>query len=379
MKLSRDGWLGIGILLALILVTSLAALQRSKGNVIPYLSTSSTPNGALALSLWLDKLGYPSAETSSTAFSPRNDIKTIFILQPILAISESEWKLLDQWVEQGGALILAGDNPQTNSAMRHFEFSTDYLPGEAAELFITAPIMNSPAIISKAAVRSNFGISTARTDFTTLMSAGGVPVIVSFEQGRGRVILSATPYLFSNLGLKDDTVAALVLNIIALGGPKGKVWFDEWHHGFQTERIVGPSQWLRYTPGGHAILFIVGVIFLALLLQGRAFGRPIPLAHELKKRGPMEHVTAIANLNRKAGHRNEVLKQYHQRVKRHFGQRYRLDPAMNDADYVNLLAQYNSSIDKDKMLNLLKRLSQKNVSDAELLKLASEAAHWIND
>jgi len=170
------------------------------------------------------------------------------------------------------------------------------------------------------------------------------------------------------------------LNILALAGQKGLIWFDEWHHGFQQSRsVIGPGQWLQRTPGGHALLFVVGAIFLALLLQGRAFGRPIPLLHEIKRRGPLEHVTAIANLNRKAGHRNEVLKQYYQRVKRHLGQRYRLDPSLADAEYVSLLSQYNSSVDKDALLNLLKRLSQKNVSEGELLKLAIEAAHWIKE
>ena len=195
----------------------------------------------------------------------------------------------------------------------------------------------------------------------------------------GRVILSSTPYIFSNLALKDDGTAALILNLIALTGRDGPVWFDEWHHGFQSENIVGPGQWLQNTPGGHAILFVVGTIFVALLLQGRAFGRPVPLSHEIKRRGPLEHVTAIANLNRKAGHRNEVLRGYHHRLKRRLGQRYRLDPSLSDEEYVNLLSQYNPSIEKEALRKLLKRLSQRDVSESELLKLASEAARWMND
>jgi hypothetical protein len=380
MKLTRDTWIAIGILLALIVVISAAALQQSKGlNSISYLSTSSAPDGILALKLWLHELGYPSIETAPAVFDPVGDIKTIFILQPILSITEGEWKLLDQWVERGGVLILAGDNSQSMSAFKHFEFSPSFLQGQPSGLAPAAPILNSPSLTEKAAVKTDMGLDSARTDFTPLMNAGGSPVIVTFEQGQGRVILSATPYLFSNAALKDDTAAALVLNIIALSGAKNKVWFDEWHHGFQAGSIIGPSEWLQNTPGGHALLFVVGAIFLAMLLQGQAFGRPVPLIHEIKRRGPLEHVTAIANLNRKAGHRNEVLSQYRQRVKRHLGQRYRLDPSMNDTEYVNLLADYNPAIDRDALLILLKRLSQKNISEAELLKLAAEAARWIND
>jgi hypothetical protein len=379
MKFSRDGWLGILVLLMLIVVTAAAALQQSKGPAIPYLSSSSEPNGTLALKLWLHKLGYEPVESSQTVFEPSQNVKTIFILQPLTPITENEWKFIDKWLERGGVLIIAGDNSWTAAAMHHFDYSMVYLQNQVTELSVAAPVLKSPSFSSKAPVKTDHALNTTRTDFVPLLSVDGLPVIVSFEQGKGRVILSSTPYLFSNLALKDDTIATLVLNILALAGQKGAVWFDEWHHGFQSGSIVGPGQWLQRTPGGRALLFVVGVIFLALLLTGRAFGRPIPLQHEVKRRGPLEHVTAIANLNRKAGHRNEVLKQYHQRVKRHLGQRYRLDPSLKDAEYASLLSQYNSSINKDALLNLLNRLSQKNVSEGELLKLAIEAAHWMKE
>jgi len=380
MKFSRDGWLGIMVLLLLILVTAAVAIQQSKGPVISYLSNSAAPDGVLAMKLWLTDLGYESTESSQTAFEPSQNVKTIFLIQPILLISENEWEFIDQWIEGGGVLVLAGDSSQAIDAMSHFDFSVVYLQRQVADLSIAAPLLNSPSFASKVPVKTDFALNTVRSDFVSLLSSDGFPVMVSFEQGKGRVILSSTPYLFSNLALKDNTTATLVLNILALAGQKGVVWFDEWHHGYQqSQRIIGPAQWLQHTPGGHAFLFVVGVTFLALLLQGRAFGRPIPLSYEIKRRGPLEHVTAIANLNRKAGHRNEVLKQYHQRVKRHLGQRYRLDPSLKDAEYVSQLSQYNSSINKDALISLLNRLSQKDVSEGELLKLAAEAARWIQE
>lgn len=275
--------------------------------------------------------------------------------------------------------MLAGDNYHTQLAVSHYGFSRSYLPEQATEMAPVAPLLNSPTLVSRVPVKMDLGFSTTRTDFTPLMSALGSPIVVYFKQGMGRVILSATPYIFSNVALKDAPTSILVLNIIALTGQKGPVWFDEWHHGFHAETIVGPWQWLKSTPGGHAILFIVGTLFLAMILQGRTFGRPVPLAYEIKRRSPLEHVTAIANLNRKAGHSSEVLKQYHQRLKRHLGQRYRLDPTMSDEEYVYQLSHYNPSIDKNALRNLLNRLSQSNVNEAELLKLASEAARLINE
>lgn len=379
MKVSRDNWLGLGIVAALVSVTVMTGIQQGKESAIPYLSTSAAPNGALALKLWLGELGYPSATSSLASFDPGQDIRAIFILQPTLEITKNEWKFLDEWVQKGGILILAGDNAPTDAAMEHYEFSLSFLPEPIVEFAASTPLLNSPPTTSKIKTQAGYGLTTSRIDYFPLVSANVLPIIVSLEQGKGMVILSSTPYSFSNQALKDDPNASLMLNLMTYIPEEGEVAFDEWHHGFRSENIKGPSQWLQHTSGGHAILFVVGVIFLALLLQGHAFGRPIPLIHEIKRRGPLEHVTAIANLNRKAGHKNEVLNQYHQRVKRYLGQRYRIDPSTNDTDYVNTLVQYNPAVDKDALLNLLKRLSQKNVSEAELLKLASEASRWINE
>lgn len=379
MRLSRDSWLAIGLVLLLSVITVAAAYQQNKSLTIPYLSTSAAPDGALALKLWLDELGYSPLEETPSVFQPPQHAKLILILEPLLLVSEREWDQLDQWIERGGTLILAGNGLAAAYAFHHFDFSLAYLDEETDSLSAAAPLLLSPPQTDPAPVASTLYLSPARTDFVPLLTADGRPVILAFDRGQGRVILSATAYPFSNKGLKEDASAAMVLNLIALTTQSGRAWLDDWHHGIQTEAILGPGQWLRRTSAGHALLFVAGVIFLALLLQGRAFGRPVPLQREIKRRGPLEHVTAVANLNRKAGHRADVLRQYHQWVKRHLGHRYRLDPSLPDEEYAAQLAKYNPALDKEKLLHLLQRLNQANVSESEMVKLAEEASKWIND
>jgi hypothetical protein len=214
----------------------------------------------------------------------------------------------------------------------------------------------------------------------TYLAADGKPVLVSFDVGQGRVILCSTSYPFSNTGLKQPGNPALLLNLLGAAKQQGPVWFDEWHHGFRAAAdAVGPENWLRYTPLGRAVLFVFFVIFLALLLQGRLFGRPVPLPHELRRRGALEHVTAMANLSRLAGHRRSVLLQYHHELKRTLGRRYRLDPTLPDPDYVAHLVRYNPAIDEEALLALLARLKQTNSSEPEMLRAAAEAAKWIKE
>jgi hypothetical protein len=144
------------------------------------------------------------------------------------------------------------------------------------------------------------------------------------------------------------------------------------------EQILGPGAFSRSTPVGRALLFITFAVFMVLFLQGRGFGRPVPLPQEIKRRGALEHVTGIANLSRRAAHRSAVMIHYHDQLKRKLGHRYRLDPSLDDEQYVRTLAGYNPALDKDELLNLLKRLKRRDVNETEMVQLAGEAARWID-
>ncbi len=378
MKFSRETFLAVGLIIVLGIISIAAAVSSQPG--IPYLSSSAAPDGTLALRLWLEQLGCSSTDESTPVYHIPSDVDLIFMLEPSVTVSDDEWVMLDAWVSNGGTLILAGDNLQTGLALGHFKFNLAPLNPPADREAFQAPLFLSPPTANMVPVNTGMGLSSTRADYVVLLASGKFPILVSFPEGKGEVVLSASPFPFSNLGLKDEAAASLVLNLLSLSIHHGRVWFDEWHHGVRSaSEVIGPDQWLRYTPLGRALLFLVGAVFLGLILQGRGFGRAVPVVRENKRRGPLEHVNAIANLNRKAGHRLAILQQYHDRLKRELGKRYRLDPSAPDEVYVETLARYDPDIDRTSLLSLLKRLSHKNVSEAELVKLAAEAANWTRD
>jgi hypothetical protein len=116
------------------------------------------------------------------------------------------------------------------------------------------------------------------------------------------------------------------------------------------------------------------VLFIAILLRGQIFGRPVPLTTDKTRRAPVEYITAIANLHRRAGHRTELLQHYRQQLKRALGQRYRLAPDTPDDEYVRLLADYNPAVNADSLRALLARLNQKSVSESDLIEIANHVA-----
>ena len=378
-NLSRDSKLAIGILLVLVLVTIFAAIQGGTEQRYPSLSSlSSGPDGALALKLWMKELQYSVDEEVLTDFLPPKKASILLMLEP-LSINESEMQAIDDWVEAGGTLIAVGDQ-YSRALMDHYQFTFSYLLDPDGTPDHANPLFSSPSAVDVKNTEVKLALRSERDDFVVLVAQEGEPVVVSFEQGKGRVILGTTVESFTNAGLKKAGNPELVLNLLALAPPKGIVWFDEWHHGVRSgQQVLGPADFLRRTPIGRSLLFIVFAVFTAVLVQGRGFGRPVPLPHEIKRRGTLEHVTGIANLSRRAAHRPAVMLHYHQQVKRKLGQRYRLDPSMDDQEYVNALASYNAELNKDELLSLLRRLKRKDVSEAEMVSLAAEASKWIDN
>ncbi|HJR78958.1 MAG TPA: DUF4350 domain-containing protein [Anaerolineales bacterium] len=378
-NLSRDTKLAVGTLLLLVIATALAAVQAQTGPEYPTLSTlSSAPDGALALKLWVKELKYDVDEQVLASFAPSEMISILFMLEPLFP-EESELQSIDDWVESGGTLIAIGEQYGMYSVVDHYGFSFDYLEGEAAAPALGTPLFDSPPAFEPKNANVRMALASERDDYVVLLSYQNRPVLVSFEQGRGRVILGTISEAFTNAGLKQAGNPELVLNILALARNKGAVWFDEWHHGLQSgEQVLGPAEFLRATPVGRSLLFVTFAALIVFFLQGRGFGRPVPLPQEIKRRGALEHVTGIANLSRRAAHRPAVMMHYHQKIKRKLGRRYRLDPGIDDKEYVDVLAGYNPSLDKDELLNLLKRLRRKDISETEMVHLAREASHWID-
>lgn len=389
-RLSRDSWLAIGLILLLVLISAAAGAQQTAGqNIPPLASFSVRSDGSRALREWLDALGYTTLDTTNSYFEIPDRTKLVLILEPKTSISEVEWGALDDWIETGGVLFIVGNNVPARSAMQHFDFNMLYLLNTAKELALQTPWLAAPPLDRPISVRAEAYLNPLQSKepsyagYVTHLAAGGKAVLVSLRKGEGWVILSTATFPFSNAGLKEPGNPELLLNLLALAPSPGQAWFDEWHHGVQTSQrqVIGPVEWLRYTPGGQALLFTLGVILLALFLQGQGFGRPVQPANGnlngKRRRGALEYVTALANLSRRAGHRRAVLEQLYFQLKRDLGRRYRIDPTLPDQEYIDILAQARPNLDTQALLRLFRQLRKPQISEKEMIQLARQASSWI--
>lgn len=381
-RLSRDSWLALLLIVLFLGVTALAIYQEALAAAqAPPLSTySNQPTGARALKLYLDEVGFDVQNPKQTRFDIPSRYDLVLMLAPQTAVNPAEWRVLDEWVEAGGTLLIVGDDIGSNSAFGHYDFRLRYTGDEATAVSLQIPLLTSPAIPDDAELTTTYALQSSRDDYVTHFATEeeGWPVVVSWPMENGRIILSSAPFPFSNAGLQQPANAEWALSLLNSADEPQNIFFDEWHHGLRdvaSENVITPTNWLRRTPGGRAVLYVALVLFIGLILQGRIFGRPLPMTKTLARRAPLEYINGIANLSRRAGHRQAALLDYHHRLKRDLGHRYRLNPTLPDAEFVRQLAEYDTAVNPQELLQLLNQLKNAS-SEQDMVQAATAAAEF---
>lgn len=377
---ASDRRISIALIVIMLLVLGAAAVQQSQPEYPPLATASPEPDGGKGLFLWLEELGYKPDVRTLTEFQLPAEADMILVLEPQGIITAEELEEFGRWVRAGGVLLIAGNTPVVTLAYEYFDFNARPIDADATA--VQTPLFTSPVLTRPPIWETNGAIVSDRGDYVPLLTNGEEALLVAFSEGDGYVILGTSAYPFTNEGLLEGDNAALALNLAALIGEGGTIWFDEWHHGvrgMQTglNSLSGPGEWLRYTAAGQSIIYILAVLFIAIVLSGRQFGRPVPLPDDGRRRAPLEYITAIANLNRRAGHRLAIQQQYRQQLKRKLAHRYRLNPNLPDEEYVQQLVAYNPAVDQKKLLALLQKLNRQNPSENELLEVAQEVNEWL--
>ena len=376
-RLSRDSWLALGLFLLLTLVTTISVVQQAQASLTdpPLASYSTQPQGSQALWRYLESQQLQLTDSVGESFGVPSGVDLALVLEPTVAFTPGEWAVLRGWVEDGGTLLLAGSTPTTVSLAQELEVRFGVVPSSETAVSNQTPLLNSPSLAEIAATTPYF-LRPQRDDFVTLLAnAAGYPTAIAFAEGNGRVILTTLTEPFSNLGLQTEGNAELVLNLLNATPDLRGIWFNEWHHGIrpQADDALSSSNWLQRTPGGRALLQVLAIIFIGLILRGRHFGRPVLLHKDIVRRAPLEYITGIANLSRRAGHRTAVLQHYHDRLKRDLGARYRLNPSLPDEEFIAQLASYQPNLDTDALRQTLQKLSQTNVSESDMVQIVREA------
>jgi hypothetical protein len=311
--------LAIGVFLLLSLVLANLPTPQRGDTVLRRPSTFFTDQtGARALFLVIRQFS-PAAEQwrRSFQFLPApQEAGTLFIAGPQRPLDERDAEALEDWLHQGGQLILLSsdgwpmrrqrstDAPQSQADRENKE------EGEATFLRRWEPAL----AWTKAAKEMRTGSAAEglssdgeemilgwRTGFRetgkarVIARAENVPLAVEIPFGYGRILAIADPMMASNAALRRSDNGVWLGGLI-LNWNGGKILFDEYHHGFGQKR--GTAELTRaffQTPWGWCVLQLALAGLLYVFGYRRRFGRVRePLT--IDRSSPLELIGARAGL-----------------------------------------------------------------------------------
>lgn len=375
------GWLPGGdlriVILALIAIVILSVMTviAAPAPPAPPLSVhSSEADGALAMQLWLSHSGYTTQEV--TSFTQLGDVDTLFLLEPSVPYSDDDAQRLQNWVRQGHTLILAGDPFSVNVLLAPYQVSLSYLDASVENVTSGAPTLLAPPV-STVQAEAIASVQTDRASVTAHLFANDSPVLVSFDEGKGLVWVFGALRPFTNRGLRDPGSPELIANFLANVPKSAVIGFDEGGHGFGDATQQSFGAWLLGTPPGLGILTGIVLTMAYLALRGRHFGKAVPLPEEQLRRESVEYIQAMGTLFRRSGQRAEVLRHYDEQLRRRLSERYALDPALDHNELVKAVVYHDPTVDEKKLRGLLNDLARQDVSEAALVKIASELDDFL--
>lgn len=342
-KLRSVLWTG-GFLLALALVVY---LLRPEGGQIAYdvkrSSFRTSPDGVAALYRAIDRLGRSVAPRMTPLVDADPIRGTVALLEPTDAPSPREVGALLAWVRDGGFLVYApryvemlfdaeipgsrSPHPLLDSlglAVEPLPFVTEQdedsarsggawaahpltrgLPRATAPVRVILPrefpSRPTTTLLRASARRGPAGSGRRQLADNPRDSVAGAVVAV-VPLGAGRILAFADAAPLSNANAGDDPLAALAVRAaVAYTSPGDTVFFDEFHHGVHGlgSPASAAADFFFGSPRGRALFHLALVAFLAVAAAGVRLGAPADPPKD-ERRSPLEHVSALGALYRRA-------------------------------------------------------------------------------
>jgi hypothetical protein len=298
----------IALLVVGAIIAQVASEQDQSHRSGPSLvSTDAGPNGALALALWLEQLGYRLERPATAGAAPADTVRYLFILRPVQRVSDDDGRSIVEWVRRGGTLVYV-PSLVTSGGVTPFESGdgldrrlglspTPLVLGDVRQqLAPSFPFFSAPPA-STFQVVASFALHPMAADWIPLVEveqSDRRQVLVARRQfGAGQAIAIGSDDFLANAHLGDADNRALILNVLARGSAPRVAAFDEFHHGETLPRDLIVAA--RTSPWGWAFGYLCVICFAFAIWSGRRFGPPI-VRQRVPGRSSGDYVSAFAGL-----------------------------------------------------------------------------------
>lgn len=321
----------------------------------------------------LHKLKFRVTEISEIYPARLERYDALFLQNLHKAPTETEVKDIQDFVNTGGTLIVAGDNPLLNGLFNVYDLALQELPErqEFSHRIADEPFfMRYP--IDEIRVRTNFVFEPMEPEVTTLYRMEDGAVVATLRHGKGRIFFIASSYLFSVDGLRyDENNATFLYNLMSTLPRNARIGLAEKRYYTVETKPPNPFAALMFgTRGGLAAVYICLTLFVFLMLRGRRFGKPLDV-QERRRRLSAEYVHAMTALYQKGDTRSEILGHIRDKFRADLGNRWRVNPNLDTSVFLEELTRRGAIDEDEELTNLVTDLKPSGeISEAQLLDLA---------
>lgn len=228
--------------------------------------------------------------------------------------------------------------------------------------------------------RAYFVIQTNERDIANLYGVGNQAVVVTLQDGDGRLYFSTSAYLFDENGLRHDENAMLFYNLMSTLPSRARIGLAETN--YYTKSINPNNAFINFvfkTSWGLAAVYICLILFVFMTLRGRRFGEPLNIKSN-HRRFSTEYVHAMTALYQKGNTRKDILQHIREKFKTDIASRWRVNPNLDTSAFMEQLV-LRGFIDEDSQLtNLIKDLdSIGDISETQLIEIAKRVETYRAD
>ncbi|MBN1254254.1 MAG: DUF4350 domain-containing protein [Deltaproteobacteria bacterium] len=388
--------IALSVILLIIIVGSFLFYQPKKGvqvELVPDRSTyNNKPTGCKAFYLLLQKMGH---DTTRWQFPIQKlDLSTatktlLIMIDPQLiggsgcegrtcSFSKEVENILS-WLKEGGNLLIIDDS--NNELLRALGIEVvktqEIWEAEDQTLYPILPTayvrkVEKIMIMATAHVTDNIPYGA----IVHLQGKNG-PVLISQQVGKGKATVLTAPYIASNRGIAKEDNIHLLMNIICKEGNNRKIFFDEYHHGYDSSLSLFGHY--RGTPVAGIFLQILLIAIVLFYSVGQRFGKPHPLQKQ-GSRSALEYVRSMASLYYKANLQSLALRYVYLRYKNLWIKRFGLSPNIDLEELCSFIS-IRVNLEQERFLAILlkcEKISKKEMKlkEGEFLSLISDLENY---
>ena len=340
--------------------------------LLGFLVSCDAPGYGTVLYQILDKLKFRVTEISATYPARLDRYDALFLHTLDKAPTETELQDIQDFVSTGGTLIVTAAGEAINGLFLAYGLELQALTNRLA---FSQRIPEEPLFplhpVDEVRTDTDFAIAAFGREVAVLYGRADDATIVTLRDGEGRAFFIASEYLFTRSGLRHDDNATFLYNLMSTLPRNARIGLAE--RRYYTLETKPPNPFVAFvfrTPGGLGAVYICLTLFIFLVLRGRRFGKPLDV-QEINRRLSAEYVHAMTALYQKGNTRSEILRHIRDRFKADLGTRWRVNPNLDTATFLEVLARRGAVDEDGELTNLMADLDPSvNISEARLLDIA---------